>query len=202
MLKYVYRTVLHMLFSASVPSPIIFALPHSSRCSCSIFSMGHFSKHSAQSDNPLPCPLEPCTSLAQNWFSLPAFPNTLPYPQDKDHTFPILAMPAVNSGSAAEQILKKSVFNKSSEQCHVGKRNTQIQKSRSVMGNSLLCETEWGDEVIWNRHFSSEVMQKVKEHTRCSTPLIIRKMQVKTTMRYHFTPSRMAWMKMAYNSKC
>ena len=88
-------------------------------------------------------------------------------------------------------------------QPHIKVLISNIYKEFKKLDIKILNNTfkKWYTEL--NREFSTEEFQMAKRYLRkCSTSLAIREMQIKTTLRYHLIPVRMAKIKNTNDSLC
>jgi hypothetical protein len=75
----------------------------------------------------------------------------------------------------------------------------ELKKLNSRNSNNPI--KKWGSEL--NKEFSPEEYWMAEQHLKkCSTSLIMREMQIKTTLRFHLTPIRMARFKISCHSRC
>jgi hypothetical protein len=81
----------------------------------------------------------------------------------------------------------------------IAKIYRELKKLNSPKSNEPI--KKWATEL--NRTFSKEEIQMPKKHMKKSSPsLAIKEMQIKTTLRFHLTPVRIAIIKITTNNMC
>ena len=95
--------------------------------------------------------------------------------------------------------LEKIISNETSDKGLISKIYMQLIQLNTRQTHNTI--KKW--EKYINRHFFKEDIQKANKHMkRCATSLIIREMQIKTTVRYHITLVRIIIIKKSTNDKC